>query len=81
MIFFEVYGIVLLIAHLLAFVICVVSAGFEGVGFAWLNPRYIYKNVKVNWFGASFLALIATALLPGIAFCYWFYKLCVVGRE
>lgn len=50
-------------------------------GFAWLNPVFIYRNIKVNWFGAAFLALIANIALPIIAIVYWFYKLCTVGRR
>lgn len=46
-----------------------------------LNPVYIYKNFKVNWFGALFVALIMNALCPIVSIIYWFIKLCTVGRK
>ena len=46
-----------------------------------LNPVYIYKNLKVNWFGALVVALIMNALCPIVSIIYWFIKLCTVGRK
>lgn len=51
-------------------------------GFELCNPRYSYVYHKsVNWFGAIMLSLLYTALCPIGALCYWFYKLCTVGRR
>lgn len=50
-------------------------------GFAWVNPLFIYRHAKVNWFGASLLALIANVSIPCWAIMYWIYKLCTVGRR
>ena len=47
---------------------------------SFLNPRVIYDNICVNWFGAIFLAIIFNILLPLSAVIYWMYKLCTVGR-
>ena len=53
-----------------------------GVGnFSFVNPKVIYKNIKVNWFGAWLLAVIFNILLPLVAIPYWIYKLCTVGRK
>ena len=48
---------------------------------SFLNPRVIHDNIPVNWFGATFLAVIFNILLPLSAVIYWFYKLCTVGRK
>ena len=51
------------------------------IGFAWLNPSWLYRNIKVNWFGAALIAFVANIALPVISLCYWLYKLCTVGRR
>ena len=58
-----------------------ITEGYGENGFAWLNPLFIYRHAKVNWFGAALLALIGTISVPGIAIIYWIYKLCTVGRS
>lgn len=51
-------------------------------GWELCNPCYSYRYHKsVNWFGAIMLSLLYTALCPIGAVCYWFYKLCAVGRR
>lgn len=50
-------------------------------GWEFVNPIHIYKYNKVNWFGAIIVALIYNALCPIGSICYWFYKLCTVGRK
>lgn len=62
------------------------SAQFEGAinmadGWEFVNPIHIYKYNHVNWFGAIVVALIYNALCPIGSVCYWFYKLCTVGRK
>ena len=52
------------------------SGGCEAV-----NPLWIYKSYNVNWFGAMCLCILFHLLAPVYAICYWFYKLCTVGRE
>lgn len=49
--------------------------------FSFVNPFVIYENVNVNWFGAVLLTIGANLLFPVISVCYWFYKLCTVGRK
>ena len=55
--------------------------GVETANFAFVNPFWIYKEIKVNWFGAFLIAIILNLLLPLISIMYWIYKLCTVGRE
>lgn len=50
-------------------------------GFEIVNPKFVYQHTKVNWFGATFLALINTVLCPIGAMIYWFYKICTIGRK
>lgn len=50
-------------------------------GWEFVNPIHIYKYNRVNWFGAVLIALIYNALSPIGSICYWFYKLCTVGRK
>lgn len=50
-------------------------------GMEYVNPVFIYSNVKVNAFGAIVLALVYHVFLPIPAVCYWFYKLCTFGRK
>lgn len=51
-------------------------------GWALCNPYWVHKyNTSVNWFGAIVLALGYSLLSPVAALCYWFYKLCTIGRK
>jgi hypothetical protein len=77
----NVYIPVMTFTNALALILAVPTEAYGDSGFAWLNPCFIYRHVKVNWFGAVFLALIANIALPIIAIIYWFYKLCTAGRR
>ena len=46
-----------------------------------LNPAYVYKHRKVNWFGAICICIFGGLLCPMGAIGFWFYKLCTVGRK
>ena len=46
-----------------------------------LNPIEIYDYYKVNYFGCFWVTLGFNLLCPITSFCYWFYKLCTVGRK
>ena len=51
-------------------------------GWELCNPYWAYQyHESVNWFGAIMLSLLYTALCPIGALCYWFYKLCTIGRR
>lgn len=45
------------------------------------NPINIYQEHEVNWFGCILLTLLHNILLFLPSFCYWFYKLCTIGRK
>lgn len=50
-------------------------------GIEFVNPLVIYKQTRVNWFGAFFLATLYGVICPIATFIYWLYKLCTVGRK
>ena len=61
-------------------------------GFEYVNPIWIYKTFRVNYFGAAVCCILFNLLSPigSICYwfyklfgsiCYWFYKLCTVGRK
>lgn len=70
-------GFILLIAHCAQGMGAIIMAD----GWEFVNPVHVYKYNKVNWFGAIVVALIYNALCPIGSVCYWFYKLCTVGRK
>lgn len=49
--------------------------------FEFLDPRYIYKYNRVNYFGAAMVCLLYNLICPLMSIIYWFYKLCTVGRS
>lgn len=50
-------------------------------GFEFFNPEHIYEHNRLNVFGTVMLTIFYNLLSPGAALCYWFYKLCTVGRR
>lgn len=81
MLWYEILIFLYVTIHIAAFFLLLITDGYRDNGFAWVNPLFIYRNVKVNRFGASLLALIANLSIPCYAIIYWIYKLCVVGRK
>lgn len=54
---------------------------FRCDGFQFVNPKWIYENYNVNWFGAIFLGILFGLFCPIGTMIYWFYKLCTTGRR
>lgn len=52
---------------------------FKADGFEFVNPIYIYKNSKVNIFGAIIVSIFMSLICPIGTIIYWFYKLCTFG--
>ena len=50
-------------------------------GLCFCNPKWIYNHTRTNWFGTTILAVLANVTFGPTALCYWFYKLCTVGRR
>ena len=50
-------------------------------GFEFFNPKHLYKHNRLNWFGVAMLTLFYNLISPISSICYWFYKLCTVGRK
>ena len=45
------------------------------------NPITIYKEHKVNYFGTLLITLFSNCFLFIYAICFWFCKLCTIGRK
>lgn len=58
----------------------VCESGIDSDGFEFVNPVFLHKRIRVNWFGAVLLAIIFNILVLPYAVFYWIYKLCTVGR-
>ena len=68
--------------NVIGLVICLI--GLEGGYIFWssvFNPKVIYKSIKVNWFGAYLLAIIAFICMTPAAIIFWIHKLCTIGRR
>lgn len=50
-------------------------------GLCFCNPKWIYNHTKANWFGTALLTILVNVIFGPAALCYWFYKLCTVGRR
>lgn len=50
-------------------------------GLEFVNPIFVYKHNRVNWFGALIVATGYGLVCPMATIGYWFYKLCTVGRK
>lgn len=50
-------------------------------GFELLNPIFIYRQLRINYFGVFLITLFMNALCPVASFGYWLYKLCTVRRR
>lgn len=50
-------------------------------GFQFVNPIWIYRHHGVNVFGVIILTILFNLICPIGSICYWFYKLCTVGRR
>ena len=67
--------------NIIFWIVFLTSDCFANVGLSFFNPIVLYNNIKVNWFGASFLAIVFNLMLPSAAVFYWIYKICTVGRK
>ena len=86
----DVWEIILYVClwHVVGFVMWIALGGCFNVqvikysfGIEFVNPLVIYKQTKVNWFGALFLATLYGMMCPICTAGYWLYKLCTVGRK
>lgn len=49
----------------------------EGIEF--VNPVFVHKHNRVNWFGAFVVATFYGLICPVATIGYWFYKICTIG--
>lgn len=57
------------------------GAVYQSDGIEFVNPAFVYKHNRVNWFGACVVAFFYSLICPIATIGYWFYKLCVIGRK
>lgn len=50
-------------------------------GMEFVNPIFVYKHNRVNWFGAFVVATLYGLVCPVATIGYWIYKLCTIGRR
>lgn len=50
-------------------------------GLNFLRPDIIYHNTKLNYFGTGVVCLALNLFFLPMTLCYWFCKLCTVGRR
>ena len=65
--------------NVVGFIIALIS--MDSIGFEYVNPCWIHRHYPVNYFGAALLFIVFNLLCPIASFCYWFYKICTVGRR
>ena len=74
--------IMIFIWQLMGMFILGVTASFGEWFSLWrLNPVEVYRHFKVNWFGVIWVTVGFNLICPIVSLCYWFYKLCTVGRK
>ena len=74
--------IIIFLSFLSSFILAgIISALIESEGMEFVNPIWLYRRFKVNWFGAICIALIFNTVTLPCAIIYWLYKLCKVGRK
>ena len=74
-----IYLIITLVVNTCWWALAPDVAGELGVCFC--NPKWIYNHTKTNWFGTALLTILVNVVFGPAALCYWFYKLCTVGRK
>lgn len=72
------YFLIFMEWNVVGFIIALLS--MDSTGFEYVNPCWIYHHYHVNYFGAALLFIVFNLLCPIVSFCYWFYKICTVGR-
>lgn len=73
------YIIITVVVNYLWWIVCMNVSGENGLRLC--NPKWIYNHTKTNWFGTICLTILVNVVFGPTALCYWFYKLCTVGRE
>lgn len=72
------YILIFIVWNVVGFIMALAS--MDSTGLEYVNPCWIYRHYPVNYFGAALLFIIFNLLCPIASFCYWFYKICTVGR-
>lgn len=81
-----VVGILLLVWNMVGFAIHIAIAMSDSklsscLLWDYLNPLWLYKEYRLNWFGIFLFSLLLNLLCPVLTLILWFCKLCTVGRK
>lgn len=74
-----IYLGIIIVANFIWWIPCFEASTITGLCFC--NPKWIYNHTKTNWFGTICLTILVNVVFGPSALCYWFYKLCTVGRK
>lgn len=69
------------IINIAAFVCMFCDIILQQFDLSFVNPKAIYRNLPVNWFGTLLITIIVNIVLPVVSVPYWIYKICTVGRK
>lgn len=74
---------VLMFISMIEFIVILEASDISKRGILdFLNPISNYKTwTSMNWFGVIFWTLFFNLICPVFSVCYWFWKLCTVGRK
>ena len=81
------FSIIVILAWSIFGLLCICSISDRidfGMGvedFEAFNPKWVYNNFSVNWFGCLILTLIINFACPIGSIIFWFYKLCTIGKK
>lgn len=57
------------------------GAVHQSDGIEFVNPAFVHKHNRVNWFGAFVVATLYGLICPVATIGYWFYKICTFGVD
>ena len=64
------------------YIICHIEGPHQNTTHAeFINPVWIYKNYKVNYFGAIVVSIGYSIICPMVTIYHWIYKLMTIGRK
>lgn len=74
---------VIAMIYIISFIDLWALVAFDAIyDLSFFNPIRNYKEwIFMNWFGVIFFTILLNVICPVYALCYWFYKLCTVGRK
>lgn len=76
---FAIYTGVVIVCNMFWWLVCCPISTITGLRF--VNPKYIYQNTKLNWFGTTVVCIVANLAFGPSSLIYWGIKLFTVGSN